>query len=56
MADPHTVVADGSGGAFVAWEDVRNGEADLFMQHVDVDGHVASGWPVSGLGAVVATA
>ncbi|MFM7232666.1 MAG: T9SS type A sorting domain-containing protein [bacterium] len=43
------VVADGSGGAFVAWEDVRNGEADVYMQHVDVDAHLVAGWPVAGL-------
>jgi hypothetical protein len=29
------LVADGGGGAFVAWVDGRRGEADIFAQHID---------------------
>ena len=35
-----TVTPDGQGGAFVAWEDTRNGEPDVLLQHVDIDGNV----------------
>ncbi len=49
------VVADGSGGAFVAWEDARNGELDVFLQHVDVDANVVTGWPAAGLGVLAAS-
>lgn len=32
------IVADESGGAFIAWEDYRNGNADVFAQHIDALG------------------
>ena len=32
------MVADEAGGAFVAWEDYRNGNADVFAQHVNALG------------------
>ncbi len=36
---------DGTGGAYVAWDDV----VDVYAQHLSPDGSVASGWPVDGL-------
>lgn len=32
------IVADGAGGAFIAWADDRNGSFDVFAQHVGPDG------------------
>jgi hypothetical protein len=32
------VVSDGSGGAFIAWEDRRTGNYDIYIQHIDRDG------------------
>jgi hypothetical protein len=49
-----TLAPDGSGGAFVAWEDRRFGEADVFAQHVLPDGGLAHDWPEGGLGVCVA--
>ena len=34
----HKAVPDGNGGAFVVWQDTRNGEWDLFAQHISPDG------------------
>ncbi len=45
--DPH-IIADGSGGLFVAWTDLRSGDADVYVQHVDGTGMVLSGWPAQG--------
>ncbi len=38
---------DGSGGLFVAWQDDRNGDQDIYAQHVTRDGRNA--WPDAGL-------
>lgn len=47
--DPR-LVSDGMGGAIVAWEDYRDGEAaDIYAQRVLSDGNTAPGWPLSGL-------
>jgi len=47
------VVSDGAGGILVAWNDLRAtgspADADIYAQHVNGSGAVASGWPVSGL-------
>src|SRR5262249_47601394 len=44
----HQIAADGAGGAYVAWEDNRAGNLDLFAQHLDpVSG--AQLWPAPGL-------
>jgi hypothetical protein len=32
------IVSDGIGGAIIAWQDSRYGDADLFIQHIDTDG------------------
>jgi subtilisin family serine protease len=37
--DP-TIVADGAGGAIVAWTDYRSGEGDIYAQRVDAHGYV----------------
>jgi hypothetical protein len=50
------LVADGAGGAFVAWVDGRAGIAatDIFAQHVLVSGVVDPRWPVNGLAVCAA--
>lgn len=45
--------ADGEGGAFFAWQDSRNGNWDVFVQHVDSTG--TEYWPDNGIN-VCATA
>jgi hypothetical protein len=42
-------VPDGSGGLYVAWQDFRDGTADVYLQRVTNTGTVASGWPAEGL-------
>ncbi|MFN8587448.1 MAG: FlgD immunoglobulin-like domain containing protein [Candidatus Eisenbacteria bacterium] len=42
-----SVASDGAGGVFVAWQDSRNGNADIFAQHVLADGSLA--WGASGV-------
>ncbi len=44
-----TIVPDGSGGAIVAWNDVRAGtNYDIYAQHVQASGAVDPGWPTDG--------
>lgn len=45
------IVPDGSGGAFIAWEDYRAGGAnpDIYVQRVTQSGAIASGWPANGV-------
>ncbi|HTO90164.1 MAG TPA: T9SS type A sorting domain-containing protein [Candidatus Sulfotelmatobacter sp.] len=51
---PRVVIADGSGGAFVAWSDTRvSPSGDVYAQHVDATG--AIGWGSSGAAACTAT-
>jgi hypothetical protein len=52
-----TIVADGAGGAFIAWQDYRKGtEYDIYMQHLDENGAIVSGsWVANGLGVCTAT-
>jgi hypothetical protein len=52
-AAPGTQVAvrlaeDGAGGFLCAWQDYRDGEADLYGSHITATGAVASGWMVDG--------
>ncbi len=43
------IVADGRGGAFVAWQDKRSGPyPDLYVQHVLGNGTVDPAWPTNG--------
>ncbi len=55
LTHQHTpvTVADGAGGAFVAWQDLRGTDADIYLQHVDGAGAVAPGWPASGVPVAV---
>lgn len=50
------VVGDGAGGAYVAWEDARNGAGnlDVYLQRLTAEGKVADGWPANGLAVVTA--
>lgn len=50
-----TLASDGIGGAFVAWEDRRQVDADVFAQHVSSDGSLATDWPADGLRVCGAT-
>ena len=43
------VIGDGSGGAFIAWRDMRADSGDVYLQHVLPDGSVPAGWPHNGL-------
>lgn len=44
------LVADGSGGAIIAWHDAREGSSgvDVFAQHVLASGSADPAWPVNG--------
>ena len=47
-----TAIADGAGGAYVAWKDCRDygdNSYDLYLQRVDADGAIPPGWPADGL-------
>ncbi len=48
------ICQDGNGGAFIAWEDTRNGSSnmDIFVQHVTRDGTLS--WDSSGIAACLA--
>ncbi len=48
-------VADGGGGAIVAWTDARGAGADIYAQHVTGAGGIVPGWPVSGVAICTAT-
>lgn len=50
------IVPDGTGGAFVAWQDERNDlhGPDVFAQHVLPSGAVDPAWPANGLAVCVA--
>ncbi|MFA4967089.1 MAG: hypothetical protein WC624_02590 [Candidatus Margulisiibacteriota bacterium] len=41
------IVSDGSGGAIIAWQDNRNGNSDIYAQHIGKDGE--SLWAKDGL-------
>lgn len=42
-------IADGAGGAIVAWSDTRAGASDVYAQRVLGSGAVAPGWPAGGV-------
>lgn len=42
-------LADGAGGAFVAWRDTRRGTPDLLLMRIRGDGTTAAGWPATGV-------
>lgn len=43
-----SLAADGTGGAFFAWQCAADGDSDVFAQHIDSSGRIASGWPTFG--------
>ena len=52
-----TIVADGTGGAFIAWQDYRKGtEYDIYVQHLNSSGVLVGGsWVANGLGICTAS-
>jgi hypothetical protein len=48
-------VADGAGGLFVAWQDHRAGNWDIYVMHQTRTGANSPGWPVNGLAVCNAT-
>ncbi len=42
-----SIVSDGSGGAIIAWEDIRDGNWDIYAQRVDGSGDVQ--WATNGI-------
>lgn len=45
---PEAIVSDGAGGAIIAWNDRRSGNADIYVQHVVASRRTDSGWPDDG--------
>lgn len=43
------IATDGAGGALIAWQDFRNGNYDVYAQHLLPDGGIMAGWPANGL-------
>ncbi|MEQ1833808.1 MAG: hypothetical protein ABL977_12195 [Candidatus Eisenbacteria bacterium] len=51
------IISDGSGGAYLAWQDFRTGSAatsDVYAQHLRSDGTVDPAWPANGLAVCTA--
>lgn len=44
-----TACADSTGGAYIAWQDFRNGRWDIYLQRVTGYGDIAPGWPTNGV-------
>jgi hypothetical protein len=42
------ILADGTGGAYVAWYDARSGGYDIYAQRIAAGGTLAAGWPADG--------
>ncbi|HEY2954764.1 MAG TPA: T9SS type A sorting domain-containing protein [Candidatus Eisenbacteria bacterium] len=42
------ILADGSGGAFIAWLDYRDGNSVIYVHHVLASGQVNPSWPSNG--------
>ena len=49
-----TIESDGVNGAFVAWEDTRDGLSHIDAQRVLASGAIAAGWPADGLAVCTA--
>lgn len=43
----HQIITDGSGGAFVAWQDKRSGAFDIYAQRIDINGNTL--WQTNGV-------
>lgn len=50
-----SLLADGAGGVFAAWQDTRTGSGDIWMQRIAGDGSASPGWPAAGTALVSAT-
>lgn len=48
------LVQDMSGGALIAWQDLRNGSQDIFVQRIGSTGLASPGWPANGLAVCTA--
>jgi hypothetical protein len=47
---PEAIIPDGTGGAYIAWHDLRNGQDwDVYVQRISSTGATAPGWPQNGL-------
>lgn len=44
-----SAVADGTGGAYIGWQDSRDGTFDIYLQHLSAAGVPTAGWPSMGL-------
>ena len=54
VQDDLAIIADGAGGAYIAWEDLRSGGAsDIYMQRVDARGNPL--WTAGGVAICTAT-
>lgn len=42
-------IPDGTGGAFISFEDYRSGGPDFYLHHLSATGDPMPGWPVNGL-------
>ncbi len=51
-----SIASNGSGGAFIAWQDDRTGHPQVYVQHINPDGGLAPGWPQEGLAVAPDTA
>ena len=45
---------DGAGGVYAGWVDARAGDTDIYLQHFDAHGAIATGWPAGGVAVCVA--
>jgi len=56
--DSPSMISDGSGGAFLTWQDSRDygtHKTDIYAQHVTASGSIAIGWPANGLPVCTST-
>lgn len=51
--DGARIVSDGAGGAIVVWEDMRNGNYDIYAQRIDASGSVQ--WTANGVAVCTAS-
>lgn len=49
------IIADASGGAYVAWEDQRAADTDVYLQRVTSTTELADGWPAEGVAVSAAS-
>ena len=47
------IVPDGAGGAFIAWQDGRSGNDDIYIQHLNASG--SARWTANGVAVCAAT-